>query len=941
MLRYPAIFIPKARQCLRIAGLWAYMALCVVAIARAQELPRIVPCIPPERLPNSQTWGISQDAQHVMWLARNSGLAAYNGTTWDNYPLPNGQIVRAVATDSRGRIYVGGYAAFGYWARGAQGVFNYHPLSQDTALASIATEEIWNILPFHGGMLFQSFSNVYYYDNKRVKEILPPGNIMFIQSVGQDLLFPVIEKGIYRWHPDTGFVAVPGTSTLANKRVIGIVPLGEQWLVATEQDGIWQYADGQLRPWPNAIPTQNGRLQLNKMIRLRSGLLAVGTIQDGVYLLAPDGRQVYHIHQGNGLQNNTVLSLHEDIQGDLWVGLDRGTDLIVLSKPMLFYTSGKNSLGTVYAGAFHRGRLFIGTNQGLYSRPWGEQVPFELVPGSQGQVWSLDVHNGQLLCGHNNGTFVVDGLQPRWISNVTGGWQLLPIPNEDNRLIQCTYTGLVVLEQRDGQWEFSHKVAGFNAPIKQMAWDEAGKLWAVHPAKGLFRLALDATFHTVTEAKSIDEDEGVTNPYGLQLSVLDSILFLYTGTDILTRSRTSDTWTNVQQWRGIDLTQGDVLLAGAARDWFQATPQQLHYHTATADLWTFSLSLIADYPRVRHLSNGYYLFGINDGYALLPQRLHQAPQRRAAPVFISSVTAQDEHAQSAIFYAPPGMDSTAVPSLAAHQNNLTFHFAHPVYEQSPKFRYRLLGASAAWSEWSAAQQKEFTFLRPGRYMFELQSSAGRQTATFAFIIQPHWYQTLWAKLGYLMLGAGIGFLLYRLHLRRLRIQQRRMMVEKERELTQERIRARNEQLQADNLRKSQALANSTFNLIQKNNALFNIKEAIGKVRNDDTHKLSDYHYHTLNRVIDKHLSNNEEWVVFEENFTEVHDHFFKALKQEYPDLTPGDLKLAAYLRMNLSSKEIAPLLNISTRGVENKRYRLRTKLGLDAQANLVEFLMMK
>jgi Sigma-70, region 4. len=71
----------------------------------------------------------------------------------------------------------------------------------------------------------------------------------------------------------------------------------------------------------------------------------------------------------------------------------------------------------------------------------------------------------------------------------------------------------------------------------------------------------------------------------------------------------------------------------------------------------------------------------------------------------------------------------------------------------------------------------------------------------------------------------------------------------------------------------------------------------------------------------------------------VHDDFFKRLLLTYPQLTPGDLRLAAYLKLNLSSKEIAPLLNISVRGVENKRYRLRKKLGLPEEANLTEFIL--
>ena len=87
------------------------------------------------------------------------------------------------------------------------------------------------------------------------------------------------------------------------------------------------------------------------------------------------------------------------------------------------------------------------------------------------------------------------------------------------------------------------------------------------------------------------------------------------------------------------------------------------------------------------------------------------------------------------------------------------------------------------------------------------------------------------------------------------------------------------------------------------------------------------------------MTSEESWRIFEDNFNEVHEDFLKRLKQQFPDLSPGDLKLAAYLRMNLSSKEISPLLFISVRSIENKRSRLRKKLGLKEEDNLVDFII--
>ncbi|WP_064196538.1 MULTISPECIES: LuxR C-terminal-related transcriptional regulator [Emticicia] len=93
------------------------------------------------------------------------------------------------------------------------------------------------------------------------------------------------------------------------------------------------------------------------------------------------------------------------------------------------------------------------------------------------------------------------------------------------------------------------------------------------------------------------------------------------------------------------------------------------------------------------------------------------------------------------------------------------------------------------------------------------------------------------------------------------------------------------------------------------------------------------------KLIDNNIASGHDWQIFEQNFNRVHEEFFKKLLEKFPDLTPGDLKLSAYLRMNLSSKEIAQLLNITYRSVELKRYRLRKKLHLETEENLVEWLM--
>jgi DNA-binding CsgD family transcriptional regulator len=95
----------------------------------------------------------------------------------------------------------------------------------------------------------------------------------------------------------------------------------------------------------------------------------------------------------------------------------------------------------------------------------------------------------------------------------------------------------------------------------------------------------------------------------------------------------------------------------------------------------------------------------------------------------------------------------------------------------------------------------------------------------------------------------------------------------------------------------------------------------------------------LIKKINKDIESENQWKVFETHFENVHEAFLKRLKNQYTELTPRELKLCAYLRRNISSKEIALLMNISTRGVEISRYRLRKKLNLDRSVNLTYFII--
>jgi DNA-binding CsgD family transcriptional regulator len=122
-----------------------------------------------------------------------------------------------------------------------------------------------------------------------------------------------------------------------------------------------------------------------------------------------------------------------------------------------------------------------------------------------------------------------------------------------------------------------------------------------------------------------------------------------------------------------------------------------------------------------------------------------------------------------------------------------------------------------------------------------------------------------------------------------------------------------------------------MNIIKKNDFLSTIKlELING---------GDKSISSVVKIIDKNLNNTDDWKMFQEAFNNADKNFLKKVKDRHPSLTPNDLRLCAYLRLNLSSKEIAPLLNISPRSVEVKRYRLRKKMDLPHDSNLTNYIL--
>ena len=590
----------------------------------AVELPRVRNFTPNDYRAANQNWMLAQAADGSVHIANSGGLLTFNGTYWQQRYLPGQKVVRAVAAAPDGRIYVGAYNEFGYFADSLADQDHYVSLSQLLPQEALG-EEIWNIIVQDTAVIFHSFGAIYCYTGQHVEKILPPGVILNIIHVGDQLMVPVIDQGLYTWEPGQPFVLVEGTEELAGKNVRGIIPVDTALLIATERSGMYWLRDGQLTLWQTPPFTVLANDQINRFQQLRDGTIAVGTILGGLYLLRPDGTLWHHLDRSSGLQNNTVIGLLQDAAGDLWLGLDRGIDLVVLSDPLRYFTANQQAIGTVYAACLFQNRQYLGTNQGLFQRPLDGTLPYQLVPGTQGQVWELRVVDNQLLCGHNNGTYRIAQQRATLVSPVTGGWQLLPFSHPSKRLIQATYTGLICLDQQhDQSWAFSHRIEGLTAPLREIVRTDTSEILAAHAAEGLYRLRLAPDGRNYQQIERLGPAQGLPtgNVYHLT-DFPEGILVEAAGKKWLYQQRR---FIPIDSFRGERLLPDARVQRVAPDGWIQATANLLWRYQKNLPTHRLVVQLARDHPQVIALGNGKTLLCQDEGYALLYDQYTPPPR---------------------------------------------------------------------------------------------------------------------------------------------------------------------------------------------------------------------------------------------------------------------------------------------------------------------------
>ena len=904
----------------------------------AQDIPPVAKYTSEEYEADNQNWSVTQTDDKTMFFANSKGLLKFDGERWELLGSPNNTILRSVYAIGD-EVYTGAYMEFGVWKKNKEAQYEYHSLSKDLQL--IEDEQFWNITTFNNYLVFQSLDAIYLYHlkNKTFDVITPDEEITKMIVKNNILYYHIKNRGLFK-QVNGEEIAVNTSSIFKTSILINLYNIENQLYAQTQYNGIINVDDNSFYK-PLNFEYLLSNLSVYNSLQLSNADIYLGTISHGLIKIS-NNEVALHLNQENALSNNTVLSLYKDRNDKIWLGLDNGINCVSINSNISILNDQNGKLGTIYASINFNDTLYLGTNQGLfyYDKAGGK---YELVKGTKGQVWSLFSHNNSLFCGHHNGTYLIKDKSAELLDGAQGTWMFKAL--DSNTIISGNYAGLHVLKFNNESWQYNRKINGFGISTKYFEFIDSTHILVNHEYKGIFRLSLD---QQLTEVLTVKKDNSVAK--GLFSSIVklkDKIFYAFKdGIYYYENSNFKKDTLLSKAYSPENYSSGRLVKTKDEKIWI----------FSKTDIIYISMSSVKDeyiikrFPinaEARHQISGYenvslikpntYLVGKSDGYL----KIETSKLQNIQPEIIFKSVSISSKTEKYI------LDNEKQDNLIKNKfNNLDFELTAFNYNPLLKseYQYKLLGYNDQWSEWDDSGLITYKNLPYGEYEFIARSRIGKENisdkVSFQFSIgRPFYLSNLMIAVYFIiliLLGLFIH-LIYKQNYKRKRqlLQKRteRKLELKELESQKKIMEVKNDKLKLDVENKNRELAISTMSLVKKNEFLSQIKLDLKPLQRQN--KI----VRKVLKTINNNLNNTDDWKFFEEAFNNADKDFFKKLKDKQPDLTPNELKLCAYLRLNLTSKEIAPLFNISTKSVEIKRYRLRKKMNLSRNESLTNYML--
>lgn len=912
----------------------------------------------------TQNWDIQQDKRGLMYFANNEGLLSYNGQNWKLYSIPSKTVVHSVEVEEDGRIYIGAQNDMGYFQPDNRGVLIYTSLKALLPLKEGMFSDVWSIIPFQGKLFFRTTGKLFEFNKSSFITYTSTPGWLYLGSCQQRLFAQekvnqLMEYDHQRWKL---VCTLPGKAL-----VTAILPYDkDRMLVATLKDGMFLLHGNHLEKLITSIDLKLSLVRINTVKVISEDLYAIGSAFGGCFILDHTGKLIQNFSSSQTLQKNNVRSLYSDQHKNIWLGLDDGISFIAYDSQIKQIYPDPDKQSSTYAVRVFNKALFVGTSDAVFKIDLSNTIKdlsltnglFHEVPSTKGQVWNLNEVNSHLLLGNEDGTYAIDAPPSRQIIQYPGTWiyKAFPSEKESADILAGTYLGLHLITYKNNVFTDKGKLNGPDESLRFLTIEGHHNLvWSSNPYRGVYKIVLSPDHKAVLRTLLYTEKDGLP-------STLHNYVFTLRGRNIVS-------------------TEKGIYEFDFKKDRFYRSPQfwplfkeqEIQYlnEDRKGNIWFISNKKVGviDFTRRRgddNFTTVYFpelttkvLAGFENIYPLDNQNIFIGANRGVFHLnyekYLNSIHPPDillaqvkiiGDKDSLLFGGYP-VPLSGIVKLAHINNSLHFDYSSTLFEQrnNVEFSYQLMGFDRKWSGWSAKSEKEFTNLNSGTYTFMVKSrtNLGNESAplSYSFEIEPAWYQSGWAYAGYfLLLGTAVFSIFKRQQLRHKKIELQLIYLH-QLELDQQDkkiVSLKNDQLEADVSFKNKELATTTMHLMQRGKLMSRIRDGLTFIKESDE-KNRDHELAKLLKLIHESERNDSDWDHFAIHFDQIHTDFLATLKSKFPGLSPTDLKICAYLKMNLVSKEIAQLMNVTIGAVEVSRYRLRKKLNLPPNVNLFDYLI--
>lgn len=920
-----------------------------------------------------QNWDCAQDRNGIIYFANNEGLLSYDGRYWKIYPLPNRTIVRSVELGNDNKIYVGGQDEIGYFSPGDNGRLSYHSLVNLIPAKEHSFGDVWDIVALNKEIFFRSPNKIFRFTNETVASFVAPVEWSYMGLHNGKLYAHDYSKGLMVLKNDS-FSPIGENNIAFNDPVTAILSKTKDTaIVTTLKKGLYLLTESGLAkfPTPNDAIFQTERIYAATVIN--DNRIALATSSNGVYISDYKGNIIQRFSKAEGLQNKNVLSIFVDAQTNLWLGLDNGIDLVTYNSAIKQINPSQQD-GSGYTAIIYNNLLYAGTSAGLYSVPLQptedmsfSMGAFSMVANTAGQTWKLAEVNNKLLLGHHEGAFVVNGNTATQFASNLGFWNFVPLSNTfPSQWMVCgNYKGLTLFEYVNNNFVRQMDIPDFKESSRFVAIDKQDNIWVSQPYHGIYRIFKGA--NGSYSHKSYTVENGLPSTLNNHIYKVKNEVLAATENGVYTYNSSTDKFEPSAFYKKLlgsqsirylkEDTEGNIWFI---HDKSLGVIDLSGKEPATIYIPELSTKLLSGFEFIYPVDANNIFLGAEKGFFHINYSKYKknVPELNAQVRLVRVINKTDSLLFGGYFNdvnEPQQQNGTAIPSINHDWKTIRFEFTASLfgYQSNLEYSFRLKGFDDSWSEYTKKTEKEYTNLPAGKYVFEVKArnNFGKESAvaTYTINILPPWYATIWAKIFYLLVFVSGLYFLYRWLKKKFRLQrakyeeeQKRLLYIHELEINKnesEMVALRNEKLEAEINYKNSELASSAMHLVKKGELLTKVKAELTQVMKgmDNAHAVAELK--KMIRTLSDDDNMDKEWENFTKHFDKVHSDFVVGLKEKHPTITGNEVKLCAYLRMNLSTKEIAQLMNISVRGVEISRYRLRKKLQLPSDINLFDYLI--